>query len=236
MEWASLYDRAPSGSEGAVLDAFHRRFVPSGRVHIHPNVAPAVVLGACGNYLRVQVDELVIAVFDETLLYRNAADGFAFTTRRVYWKNQNEPPRVRSYEDLRGLSQAGGLFSPAILLGDGLMVKVNMAEVGVRALIVSFLENVCSVARGEAGLADGTPWNLAVGGQQRGPYDAATVRQMVASGQLDPSATSWTPRRASRSPEGTSWCDFRSAPTIRCWSLRGSTRQTSLSRGWEASA
>ena len=42
--------------------------------------------------------------------------------------------------------------------------------------------------------------------------------------------------RRSRSPRATSRCGSRSVPTTRCWSPPGSTRPTSPSPGWEASA
>ena len=122
-----------------VIKCFNELFTPSKRIYVQPNIAPQVLLGA--QYINLQSDEQLIAIFDETFT-KNAKVGFAFTTRGVYWQNQYEKVRVVDYASLKGPFEIGG--GGVLRLGPGLKINIDMTDTYIRDDLVIFMDKVCS--------------------------------------------------------------------------------------------
>ena len=134
----------PAADIGAdIVTCFNQHFSPSDRLFFEPKIPRRVREGA-SRYLRLQSDEKLIAIFDETLM-GSAKDGFAFTTKRVYWKNGTGSNDVQEYRNLTGPFSLGGIFNPVLRLGSDLEIEIHMTEAETRPALVSFLGKARSV-------------------------------------------------------------------------------------------
>lgn len=201
MSTVPLYPRRPDEFESFVLDIFFRLIQPAKDLHLYPNIPTKVLSNAESNHLRLQSDELLMGIYA-----RNSKDGFAFTTRRIYWKNPWEQPQLVTYSDVIGpVKNSMGLN---LELGGKLKITISGID---RKIQDSFVQLVTQVSSGfqrygatppvltEA--SGGALWHLAVSGRQYGPYDAETLRAMVTAGQVSPSeALVWRDGMASWLP------------------------------------
>ena len=83
-QWHGVYGRDLTLLELLIVEAF-RTFVPDNkRIHRFPNIPENKWQSA--KYATVQSDELIVALYDDTLL-GSASDGFVITTSGIYWHN-----------------------------------------------------------------------------------------------------------------------------------------------------
>ncbi len=190
MNWQKIYQRKLDALEKYALELFHSLIVASDRIHIFPDISSTVLSGAKSTYLKQQLDELLIAIFDETVIMRHAKDGFAFTTKRIYWKNTGEEPQSVEYSKLITTPRAGGLLNNKIELGAGTHIKVNINKEKNEA-IIQFINKMKIVYLNgvpvEQSSVAQAVWYFSISGSQFGPYEENSIKSMLASGKIVPS-------------------------------------------------
>lgn len=124
-----------------IQDKFNTLFNPSKRIHISPNISTNVWNGA-SKFIKLKTDEQLLGIFDETLT-KNASAGFALTTKRIYWQNDNEVNRVADYSMLKGSFNIDG----SLRLGAGLKISINMLDNQTGKNLIVFLNEVCDAYR-----------------------------------------------------------------------------------------
>jgi len=128
-----------------VQDKFNSLFSPSKRIHISPNISTYVWNGA-SKFIKLKSDELLLGIFDETVT-KNSSAGFALTTKRIYWQNDNEVNRVADYSKLNGSIDIEGTLMPELRLGAGAKISVNMLDDQTGKKLIVFLNEVCTAYR-----------------------------------------------------------------------------------------
>jgi hypothetical protein len=63
---------------------------------------------AKSSFLELRDDELLLALADTTFLAKDCKNGFALTTRRIYWKNTYFSPNKLEYVNIEGPIQVSG--------------------------------------------------------------------------------------------------------------------------------
>ncbi|MBM4139933.1 MAG: DUF4339 domain-containing protein [Nitrospira sp.] len=190
MDWQKIYQRKPDTIEKYVLESFHNLINATSRIHIFPDISSTIYSGAKSTYLKPQLDELLIAIFDETSIMRHAKDGFAFTTKRIYWRNINEEPKAVEYSKLIASAKIGGFLKNKIELGAGNHIEViNNKE--KNEAIIQFINRIkTAYVNGipmEQSSNASTVWYISISGSQFGPYEINAIKGMLASGQIVPS-------------------------------------------------
>lgn len=188
MDWETIYQRKVNAHEKYILDTFHRSFTSSDRVFIFPEIPPSIKAGACGSYLILKPDELLIAIFDETFLKRNAECGFAFTTKRIYWRNSFSKPQEIEYSELADAIMFTRSGRTMLDLAEGAYLVIKWSLDNKRKdVIVIFLREIktASMKIIPKKTMPMSLWHIAVEGKQYGPYDIETIKSMLLSSQID---------------------------------------------------
>lgn len=206
MDWETIYQRKPNKIEEYVLNTFHEIATPSDRRFIFPEIQPSINEGAKSTYLKIKPDEVLIAIFDETVFARNAKDGFAFTTKRIYWRNFGEQPKDIEYKNIA----EGVMFSRSnksnLELGGGLTISIRFSiDDNAKDTLINFLKAVqTSYKTGvfkKVPTANASPWHIAVAGKEYGPYNINEIEGLLLAEELNLSESlvwcegmaNWTP-------------------------------------------
>lgn len=187
MGWNKIYDREPNEKEKEVLELFHLIFSSENRVHIFPDIPPKILSGATKTFLKLQTDELLIAIFDETMIMKNGELGFAFTTKRLYWKNQSEKPRILEYSKIPILPKAKGLLKDNIDLGVGTYLELTNHSEKCNQ-IIKFLSRAKEIYNNKnierSNNNEGKVWYIFSEGNQLGPYDENAIKMLILTNQI----------------------------------------------------
>jgi hypothetical protein len=99
---ATTFRRPPKAGELDVIEAFNQHLRAGEKFHVWPKVPNHKLNGAKSSFLKLRQDELLLALCDTTVFKENAKNGFALTTKRIYWKNLADQPKSLAYQDLVG--------------------------------------------------------------------------------------------------------------------------------------
>jgi uncharacterized protein YegJ (DUF2314 family) len=185
---------------------FSNLFTPSKRIFIFPKIQPSISEGAKSTYLKLKPDELLIAIFDETIFARNAKDGFAFTTKRIYWRNLTEQPKEIEYRNISDAVMFSLTSKTQLELAEGMYISIRFTiDDNKKDSLIQFLKAVrTSYKTGvlqKLQTESVSNWFLTISGKEYGPYDIDTIKGMLSSGQLNFSESlvwrdgmvNWTP-------------------------------------------
>jgi TPR repeat protein len=107
----AAFSRPPRPDELKVIEAFNQHLRSESDFHVWPNIPDKKLTGAKSTFLRLRQDELLLALYDCTAFMKHAKDGFALTTKRIYWRNQSKEPANLAYKDLVSpISEEPGSF------------------------------------------------------------------------------------------------------------------------------
>ena len=98
----SPFPREPDFEELKVIEAFTTTLHKGPDFYVWPNIPSEKLSGAKSTFLKLSDDELLLALCDTTVFAKNAKDGFALTTRRLYWRNLWSEPRKMDYARISG--------------------------------------------------------------------------------------------------------------------------------------
>jgi hypothetical protein len=132
---ATTFPRPPQGGELEVIEALNQHLSASEKFHVWPKIPNHKLNGAKNSFLKLEEDELLLALCDTTVFKDNAKNGFALTTKRIYWKNLADQPKTLAYQDLIGpieITKAGcDLGQGCVILGipeiEGLSIFLKAA-------------------------------------------------------------------------------------------------------------
>ncbi|MFN2622592.1 MAG: toll/interleukin-1 receptor domain-containing protein [Chthoniobacterales bacterium] len=96
------FPRPPGSDEIKVIEVFKKHLHPAEMFHVWPRIPNHKLTGAKGAFLALRDDELLLALCDTTVFKHNGKNGFALTTRRIYWKNLLSESKELEYRDLVG--------------------------------------------------------------------------------------------------------------------------------------
>jgi hypothetical protein len=77
----------PPAPRIGVKDLFAQLMRPSEDFICWPKISPEQIKAVRGEYLKLGKDEELLGIYDATIFFKNAANGFALTTRKIAWKN-----------------------------------------------------------------------------------------------------------------------------------------------------
>jgi hypothetical protein len=187
-----IYSRKASQIERRVIETFHRIFVTAdnsdGRMHIFPNIPAEVMAGVTSTFLNLEDDELLIAVFDETLIMRHAKQGFAFTTKRVCWQKLGENKESFEYSKITGPVKIEGVLTDEIRIGQ--QAKINIAlNKNKRNEILQFVQHASELYKNSS-IDDKISneesiWHISISGNQSGPYSINTIKKVISSSEVE---------------------------------------------------
>ena len=98
----SKFPRSPKPDELKIIEAFNQHLHGGEKFHVWPKIPNHKLNGAKASFLKSGQDELLLAICDTTVFKENARNGFALTTKRIYWKNLADQPKSLAYENLVG--------------------------------------------------------------------------------------------------------------------------------------
>src|SRR5262249_12247717 len=101
--------------------------------------------GAKSTFLKLRDDELLLGLGDTTIWAKSAKDGFAFTTKRIYWRNFwfRQPQRELEYAQLVGPVQITD--NKNLDLGDDDRVVINDETIAKIGKLPEFLKAAARV-------------------------------------------------------------------------------------------
>lgn len=70
-----------------IEDIFRKTLRSSEDFFCSPRITSEHLKSVCDGYLKMTEGEILLAVYDSTKIFKNAANGFAFTNKRIAWKN-----------------------------------------------------------------------------------------------------------------------------------------------------
>ena len=126
-------------------------------------------------------DERVAALFISG--WGTGTDGLAVAEKGLYWHNAFETSFSMSWEELAEVSIVEK--GQDIHFSDRKYFAITGYAQKVKYILAVLTELQKLVQEGGAG---SDQWMVAVAGQQNGPYDVETLRQMIQSRQIDPEA------------------------------------------------
>jgi hypothetical protein len=96
------FPRTPTIDELKVVRALLTNLQAAEAFYVWPDIPKEKLVGAESTFLHLRDDELLLALCDTMVLAKNAKDGFAFTTKRVYWRDLWSSPKEIEYAYLVG--------------------------------------------------------------------------------------------------------------------------------------
>src|SRR5205814_4262387 len=93
---------SPTFDEAKVIEALRNNLRATADFHVWPNIPNEKLAGAKSTYLKLNEDEFLLALCDTTTFAKNAKDGFALTTKRIYWRNLWSDSKELEYAHLVG--------------------------------------------------------------------------------------------------------------------------------------
>jgi len=141
LDLLKIYPRSPTPLETRVIEAFRRHIrAVRGSLFTFLRIPEEKLAGAKSTYLKIRHDELLLAIYDATLL-STAQAGTTLTTKRLYWKNgPSSDPKEIEYADIPGpLSWE----YEALELGNGL--KIFFEETLNKTSVLEFLREAARI-------------------------------------------------------------------------------------------
>jgi hypothetical protein len=109
-------------------------FQPTNRVYLAPDIPAEKLAAAERRFLFLLPDEELLLLCDESL-FGTCSEGFALTTRRVYWRNDGKRPVVaaRSFAELESPVLERILLNHRVVIGkkEAINVTLNVHDVGI---------------------------------------------------------------------------------------------------------
>jgi hypothetical protein len=96
------FPRCLTSCEAKVVNAFRANLRKAWKFYVWPEIPSQKLAAAQSTFLKSRDDELLLALCDTTTFTKSAKDGFALTTKRLYWRNLWSEPRELEYADLQG--------------------------------------------------------------------------------------------------------------------------------------
>lgn len=164
----------------------------------------------------VPEQERIVALLDTTV-FRSAKNGLAIGETGLHWRNSSvETSRTYlSWQELGSVPlKPKGIMPPRIEMGKGIAIELASGGLSKHDALKLFtdlqhLVRSPSANRPSSLAGAGEQWVLAVGSQQYGPYDLATIATMVKEGRVDPEEC-WAWK------EGTpNWKRFAEVPALK---------------------
>ena len=147
------------------------------RYYVYPEIQEKKLAIARNSY-RIPDDERVAAL--SIAGWGTGTDGLAVAEKGLYWHNNSSLASTSmSWEELAEVSIVKKEKGKAILFSDQKAFNFNGNDHGdILPLLLKELQKLA---------AEGiVQWMVAVAGQQNGPYNVETLRQMIHSQQIDP--------------------------------------------------
>jgi hypothetical protein len=92
-----------NADELKVAEAFHANLHEASDFYVSPNIPAEKLSGARSTFLRGRYEELLPGLCDTTIFRKNAKDGFALMTKRIYWRDSAvDETHELAYADLHG--------------------------------------------------------------------------------------------------------------------------------------
>jgi len=164
---------------------------------------PAAKLSNATKSLRVEAGERVVGLIDSTV-FGGAREGLLVCEKGLYWKDISRNPEHLTWEEFRDLTlqPSKNIFGAGVRFSDGRRFQIEVQRVDTVLQLLLELQGFAKETAAEAAV-ESSGWFVAVGPKQFGPYDVQTVRQLIATGQLDSAATlAWRDGMANWQPLG----------------------------------
>jgi len=160
--------------------------------YVYPGI-PEKKLATARNSYRIPDDERVAALLTD--VWNTGTDGLAVAEKGLYWHSQSAASSI-SWEELAEVSivKKGWGVTRDIVFSDRKAFNFisNNPTKNIILLLLTELQKLAVLTKlqklAAKGGAGSDQWMVAVAGQQRGPYNVATLLAMIQSRQIDPEA------------------------------------------------
>ena len=152
--------------------------------YVYPGI-PEKKLATARNSYHIPDAERVAALL--IVGFSTGTDGLAVARNGLYWKSPQAASTSMSWEELAEVSivKKGWGLSHDIVFSDRKAFNLN-GNLKAKNIILLLLKELQKLAA--EGGAGSDQWMVAVAGQQRGPYNVATLLAMIQSRLIDPEA------------------------------------------------
>lgn len=176
-------------------------------------VIPEKKLANARKHYPVPGQERIVALIDTTV-FGSAKTGIVIGDTGLYWRNASQETQ-RTYLSWTQLAEISvvpkGILNTRIELGSNIVVELSgsaFSKDEVASLLSEIQYLIRSPSRARTSARPRGRWTLATNGQQLGPYDLSTIRDMLNERRINPDEC-WVWR------EGMSnWAQFKQIPAL----------------------